>query len=322
MKLSVIIPTHDRPEVLRRTLAALENQTLPRELYEVIVVDDGSSSENRERTRDYCQDHQFQLLEKPQGGLASARNWGAQRARGEILYFLDDDVEPQRDALEQHLGSHAGSPQPVVVVGALPYPTSIRLDSFLWYMEKSAHYDLYKNPDKYPGGGPPLPPLNGNSSIARELFLRAGKYDESFRQYGGEDLELGYRLARSGARFVYNPQAIGYHHHVKSFDQFCADMEAAGESLIRIYRKYPEIKVAKKIDVVEDRFAALPARKKIVRLVLSLSLALPWLLAGGKLLIRIGGRFYGLRHLLFPLYRWVAHAHYAIGMRRGLARLP
>jgi hypothetical protein len=99
-------------------------------------------------------------------------------------------------------------------------------------------------------------------------------------------------------------------------------MEAAGESLIRIYRKYPEIKVAKKIDVVEDRFAALPARKKIVRLVLSLSLALPWLLAGGKLLIRIGGRFYGLRHLLFPLYRWVAHAHYAIGMRRGLARLP
>ena len=65
--------------------------------------------------------------------------------------------------------------------------------------------------------------MNGNSSISRALFLELGSYDESFRHYGSEDLELGYRLSRAGVRFVYNPKAVGYHDHTKSFPQFCKD---------------------------------------------------------------------------------------------------
>jgi len=320
MQLSVIVPTHDRAAVLSRTLQALARQSLAPSEFEVIVVDDGSSAAQREQVRALRRQWDFTLVEQERGGLASARNRGAERAQGTILLFLDDDVEPARDALEQHLEAHAGAGRPAAVIGALPYPAGIRPDPFLWYMEQSTHYDLYKNPKKYPGGSPPLPPLNGNSSIPRELFLGIGKYDEAFRQYGGEDLELGYRLARAGARFVYRPQAIGYHHHLKSFEQFCADMEAAGESLIRIYRKYPEIKAAKKIDVLVDSYAELPAGRKIVKLIMSASLRFPWLLRLPRWWIRLGGRHYALRHLLFPFYRWVAHAHYAAGMRRGLAR--
>jgi GT2 family glycosyltransferase len=320
MKLSVIIPTHERASRLRNTLAALGAQSLPREAFEVIVVDDGSSETTRAELRRLAAPVPFTLIEKPQGGLASARNAGAERATGDVLLFLDDDVVPGPDTLREHLASHGESARPVAVVGSLPYPPHVRLDCFLWYLERSGHYDLYRNPRKYPEGRPPLPPLNGNSSIRRSVFVAAGRYDESFRQYGSEDLELGHRLAEAGVRFVYNPRAVGYHDHVKDFPRFCLDMERAGESLIGIYRKHPAIRAAKKIDVVEDRLRDLPRDKRMMKLVLELTEAAPGLLAPARLVLRLGGRWLALRHLLFPLYRWVAYYHYAVGMRRGLAR--
>jgi GT2 family glycosyltransferase len=322
MKLSVVIPTHNRAETLGNTLAALTRQSLGPSEFELLVVDDGSDATHRARVRDLRERFGFELVEKDQGGLASARNSGARRARGEILHFLDDDVIPAPDSLAQHLASHAAAGAPVAVVGALPFPPHVRLDAFLWYIEHSGHYDLYRHPRKYPGGQPPMPPMNGNSSIPRELFFRVGAYDESFRQYGSEDLELGYRLALAGVRFVYNPRAVGFHDHTKDFPRFCADMEIAGASLIRVYRKYPEIKAPKKIDLVEDGWRDLAPRKWPVKLVMETTFRMPWILAVPRRIVAHAGRHFALRHLLFPLYRWVAHYHYAAGMRRALAQAP
>lgn len=318
MELSVIIPTHNRAETLPRTLAALARQSLSAASFEVLVVDDGSTPDQRSTVRDVVARHGFRLLEQDQGGLASARNHGAEHAAGRILWFLDDDVVPGPDAAAQHLASHAAAGEPAAVVGSLPFPEDIPTDAFLWYLKRSGHYDLYANPRKYKEGRPPMPPLNGNSSVPRSLFHDIGRYDASFRQYGGEDLELGHRLARAGVPFVYNPRAVGVHHHVKRFDRFCTDMERAGESLIRLYRKYPEIKGPKKIDLVEDPYSALPLRKQAAKLVMSLGLGFPAILALPRLLIRLSGERHALRHVLFPLYRWVAYTHYAAGMRRGL----
>jgi len=320
MKLSVIIPTHERTDALRRTLEALAAQTLPEDLFEVIVVDDGSGEETRAALRDLRGRFDFALIEKQQGGLASARNAGAGRAQGEILHFLDDDVVPDAATLREHVETHEAAGEAVVVVGSLPFPEQMGRDPFLWYLERSGHYDLYEDPGKYPGGRPPLPPLNGNSSLPRELFDRIGRYDEGFKQYGGEDLELGYRLARAGTRFVYNPRAVGWHYHAKSFARFCVDMERAGESLIRIYRIYPEIKVPKKIDVMVDPLTQLPFRKQLMRVVMATTLAIPGVLAVPRGVIAVCGRSYALRYLLFPFYRWVGFAHYAMGMRRELAQ--
>lgn len=319
MRISVIIPTHNRASTLQNTLSALARQTLSRDEFEVIVVDDGSDDSTRAELRKYRAPYDFALIEKEQGGLASARNRGADRASGEILHFLDDDVLPDPRLLDEHRSTHASQAEPVAVVGALPYPPHVRINSFLWYLERSGHYDLYKHPGKYPGGRPPMPPMNGNSSIRRDVFVRVGKYDESFRRYGSEDLDLGFRLARAGVRFVYNPRAIGYHDHVKDFNRFCRDMEIAGESLIDLYRRYPEIKSAKKIDILLDPIGRLPGKKKVVKTILFASFAAPWLLQLPRWLIRRTESMFALRHVLFPLYRWIAHYHYAVGMRRGLS---
>lgn len=320
MRLSVIIPHYNRSVQAERTLDGLADQTLDRDVFEVVVVDDGSREEERRRLRTYRAPFALTIVEKENGGLASARNRGAAQARGEVLLFLDDDVLPERDLLRQHLASHDAHDGPCAVVGALPYPPGTRMTPFLWYLERSGHYDLYIHEDKYDEGKPPMPPMNGNSSVSRRTFESIGGYDEGFRRYGSEDLDLGYRLEQAGVPFVYNPEAIGYHDHLKSFVQFQTDMETSGESLIQLYRKHPAIRESKKIDIVEDSWSTLPSGKRLTKLVMETTMAAPWIMTPARWVIALTERFYAARRFLFPLYRVISYHHYAVGMRRGLAR--
>jgi GT2 family glycosyltransferase len=84
---TVVVPTCGRPELLARCLAALEAQTLARDAYEVLVVDDSAA----------------------RSGPAAARNRGWRRARAAIVAFTDDDTEPRPDWLEQGLRAMAGA---------------------------------------------------------------------------------------------------------------------------------------------------------------------------------------------------------------------
>lgn len=323
MDLSVIIPTRDRPGVLRLALAALEQQTLSGQAFEVLLVDDGSGPAALREIRALRPALGLHLIEKGEpGGLSSARNLGAAQASGRLLLFLDDDVVLAPEALAEHLRCHAAQARPAVVVGALAFPPDFAPSAFLHYLERVGHFDVYRDPARYPGGWPPVPPVTGNTSIDRGLFHAVGRYDESFQRYGGEDLDLGYRLQQAGAPIIYHPKAFGHHHHHKDFVQFCRDVEAAGESLIQVYRKHPEIRAAKKIDLLEDPISALPAKKRASKAILTLSLASPWLLSAVRRALVAGAPHHAFRHLLFPFFRWVAHYHYALGMRSGLAKLP
>jgi GT2 family glycosyltransferase len=321
MRLSVIIPTRNRVRSLCLTLRALEDQTISKNEFEVIVVDNGSDSVSRRQLQAHNPAYRCTVLEKPHKGLAAARNFGASHAKGDILHFLDDDVICAPGTLDQHIRAHQNGAGQMVVVGSLPFAEHLAPSPFLWYLEKRGHYDVFRSPKgKYPGGKPPLPPLNGNASIPRELFLRIGSYDETFTRYGGEDLELGYRLVKAGIPFVYHPAAIGYHNHTKNFSAFCADMEKAGESLIRIYRKYPEIRSIKKIDILADPITKLSGKKWIVKIVLSASLSFPGVLTIPRLMTRKYASRYAFRYLLFPFFYWVSQYHYAIGMKKGLVQ--
>lgn len=318
MDISVVIPTQERPALVRATLEALERQSLPGRSFEVILVDDGSSPQTRRSLRRLAPPFRFRLLETRLGGLASARNLGASHAAGDLLLFLDDDICLAPESLGVHLETHTGRREPVAAVGALDFPPDFPPSAFLHYLKRIGHYDVYKDPDRYPSGWPPVPPVTGNTSMLRSVFDKVGGYDTSFKHYGGEDLEMGYRLHLEGVPIVYIPRAFGHHHHPKDFRDFCKDMEAAGESLIQVYRKHPGIRVAKKIDVIEDTITALPGRKKLIKAILSTSLAFPGLMDAARRALELGAPHSELGPVLVPFFRWVAHYHYALGMRRGL----
>ncbi len=210
MKLSVVIPTHHRPEPLRRCLASLAQQDLPAADFEIIVVADGPEPRP---------DASVQWLELPQNqGQSAARNAGANLAQAPTLLFLDDDMVAPPDLLRRHLEHQAPNR---VVFGQTLDP---RLAPY--------YQRLAQNP------APCWPDdawLGPNCSLARSLFHQTGGFDETTFPRCGEDIDLGFRLWAAGAEFRYAPEA-----HVTHEDRAQRDEAAHGRAAIRLARHYPK----------------------------------------------------------------------------------
>ena len=96
MKLSCCIPTLNRSQSLATTIRSLCNQTLRPDSYEILAVDNGSSDDTRGETESVMREsphHRIRYLLEPEPGLLSGRHRGALESDGEILVFLDDDIE-------------------------------------------------------------------------------------------------------------------------------------------------------------------------------------------------------------------------------------
>lgn len=104
LAISVIIPTRDRRASLRRLLSALERQTLPRDQFEVVVSVDGSTDGSVETGGEFASSLAPQVLWQAAAGRAAACNAGTRRSRGDVVLFLDDDMEPAPSLLEAHVG--------------------------------------------------------------------------------------------------------------------------------------------------------------------------------------------------------------------------
>lgn len=316
MRLSVVVPTRDRTELLKRGLEGLIAQTLDARRFEVLVVDDGSAEPPVDLVRSFEGRLPIRLLVQSNGGLASARNRGAAAATGDVLVFMDDDIFPCPEFLATHIAVHEREAD-LVALGSLPHPDDLPRTPFLRYLERLRHYDLflrYGSAERIP-----LPPLNGNSSIRLEHFRNAGGYDASFSSYGGEDTEMGYRLLRRGLRFVYAPEARGWHYHVKDYAAYRQDMYASGVTMVAIVRRHPEVLSRVNLDLVIAQPAALPAKKRARRAVWQLLARYPGLVAAIEaLLVRASRPSWG--PILYPFYLVASHYHYACGMRDELAR--
>ena len=115
MKASVIIPAYNAEKHLPACLQALQSQTIDRSLYEVIVVDDGST----DRTALVCGDFPgVRVLSQANQGPAAARNNGAKTAQADIVLFTDSDCEPFPDWIEQMISPFLRDADVVGVKGA------------------------------------------------------------------------------------------------------------------------------------------------------------------------------------------------------------
>ncbi|MGI6567514.1 MAG: glycosyltransferase [Firmicutes bacterium] len=192
---SVIIPTYNRRELLRRALLALAESTVPFEDFEVIVVDDGSTDGTTEMINSLGLPYDLAYERHERKGPAGARNLAIKLARGEIMIFIDSDILVVPEFVGAHLAAHK-EPK-VVAVG--PVVHTDNLD------------DPYSTPFKLTDISGAFF-ATGNASVAKEHLLEAGLFDEAFNQYGWEDLELGHRLRKLGLRKVKVPEAVGYHY--------------------------------------------------------------------------------------------------------------
>ena len=235
--ISVIIPTHNRRASLERTLRALCRQSYPFDLMEIIVVVDGCQDDTPEMLRTYAGPFLLQGLTQPQQGAATARNYGAATATGSILIFIDDDVEPAPQFIEAHVSAHRTG-KGFVGMGYLPVELA-RIDFFSllvrsWWtnqfqeMRKPSHRFLYRNL------------FSGNFSLEADLFRKVGGFDPSIPRR--EDYELGMRLMKADAKFMFLPDAVGYHHEVADAKGNLTRSYQEGRGDILMGFRHPELR--------------------------------------------------------------------------------
>ncbi len=195
---SVVIPTHNRPALLARCLAALEHQTYPAPCFEVIVVIDGGVDAGH-----VCCGHCHQtalnngaalrVLHTARVGPAAARNHGWQAARGDIIAFTDDDVVPGPGWLAA--GVRAFAPDIVGVAGWTEVPTP----------------PVPTDHELMTAGLENAPFTTCNVFYRRCALERVGGFDERYRLAWREDSDLYFRLCKLGGRMVIAPDAHAVH---------------------------------------------------------------------------------------------------------------
>lgn len=238
LSLSVLMPTYDESERLQAALSSLSRQDYPVEYVEIIVIDDASPTLDEEPLRTALAPFELKLIRNPTNlGRARARNAGLKQARGDIAIFLDSDMTVESDFLRTHAQAHQeDKDHNQVLIGNIVWGPEIPTSALTRYIEKRGVHRTQESDVHFKCF------VTGNSSLRRSLLHKVGFFDESFTAYGGEDLELGYRLYKEKARFHYLDRAISYHNHIRPFDQLCQLMFTYGNRSIPVLlEKHPDL---------------------------------------------------------------------------------
>ena len=235
--LSATVITHNRRDVLSRTLPTLLDQQPPDGGYEVIVVDDGSSDGTAELLRETSNKHVLTLIRHDERmGVSAARNAALSAASGTTVLFLDDDLLCDPGLVRAHAAAHSGSAEPLIVVGRLSVDATLQPGHVHLWLDAAAQAAHARR-----SAGVSLRDafVAANCSAPRELLRACGGFDESFVG-AREEHDLGLRLVRAGARPSYEPTAVVREVVLKEISDLMCDARQVGRSEVRLCREYPE----------------------------------------------------------------------------------
>jgi GT2 family glycosyltransferase len=234
---TVVIPTHQRRESLRRALECLEWQTFPCESFEVVVSVDGSTDGTAEMLQALDTPYELHQVLGRGRGRAAACNAAIERARGEVLVILDDDMEPAPQLVERHLSHHAPLSS-LCVLGAVPIVLDDSSPRAAGYAKRK--FDEHLENLAEPGHEfVPRDFYSGNASLRAETMRRVGGFSESFTAYGNEDVDLSLRLVEAGVELRYDGQALARQTYEKSLRPLALDTIAKGRTTVMLARAHP-----------------------------------------------------------------------------------
>jgi glycosyltransferase involved in cell wall biosynthesis len=234
-ELSVVIPTHNRRELLRACLDSFEQQSAPAGTFEVVVVIDGSTDGTAEMLSDLARSFELSVLTQPQAGASAARNAGARGARGRELLFVDDDMTASSSLVAAHLAAHRMQER-IAGVGVIARRIPAAADRFARLRAEASrsHYEhLLTRPLSY------LDCYGGNCSVSHSMFTGIGGFSVDLPVLN--DLEFAYRLREAGARFVFVPDAVVTEERRDDWREIVADRELRGRIAVELHRRDPSI---------------------------------------------------------------------------------
>jgi len=215
--LSVVVCTYNREELLQQCLESLAEQTLDRERYEVIVVDNNSTDKARDIATSFAERHRhFKVVHEAQQGISHARNLGWREARGQFVAYADDDTEAAPDWCERILAAFTTvSPQPVALGGKILPRYEVMPPS--WFCDD---FEMRSWGDTAGFLQPPQAAYGfsgANMSFTKDVLQEFGGFSP---RYGcgtgestgpGEETDLFLRIYSTHPLFWYDPRMLVYH---------------------------------------------------------------------------------------------------------------
>ena len=199
---SFVVVTHARPRWLTGALESIRRQTVNDR--EIVVVVNGPDPETEDVLRALASETRITVLDDNYG-VGAGRNAGIALARGEVLFFLDDDAELRDADAAGRVLEHFERDIDLGVVGLLV------LDAATGAVERRC---IPFRDKRVPQGVTAACYFAGGAcAIRRRVFDRVGLYDESLF-YSGEELDLSYRLLEAGVHIVFDPSVVVMHHAV------------------------------------------------------------------------------------------------------------
>lgn len=224
IKISVVIPTYQRPDLLKRCLYALTKQTFSRDDYEVIVVSDGPDESTRQTVAEFCS-AQFVFLNTPERkGPAAARNFGWKHANADLIAFTDDDTIPDRDWLNNIWQSFKGEKE-IAFTGRVKVPLS---NSPTDYEMNTAGLETAEF-------------VTANCCCTKAALEKTGGFDERFSMAWREDSDLEFQLMLHQVPIIHLADALVVHPVRKAPWGISIKEQKKGMFNALLYKKYPEL---------------------------------------------------------------------------------
>mgnify|MGYP001773383888 CR=1 FL=1 len=200
--ISVQISTYNRCNILKEVLISLDNQTIDKDLYEVVVINDGSTDKTEQVVNDLIPKvkYNLKLINQEHKGLPYARNNGILNTKRKYILFIDDDVLADKNLVLYHLKTHQEHKDKIVVRGWVNHIKELKIPDKPRFNLSDFSTSFF---------------WTSNVSVEREYLIKAGLFCEKFHKYGWEDIEMGYKLRKFGLKLIINNKAIGYHYKPK-----------------------------------------------------------------------------------------------------------
>ncbi|MET1056777.1 MAG: glycosyltransferase [Pedobacter sp.] len=225
MKISVVIPTYERPALLINCLTALSNQQLPHSEFEVIIVADGPDAATLASVTEWQHAISLNLtfIQAPRkGGPAAARNIGWRAAHAELIAFTDDDCLPQPGWLLALAGKYQQE-EYIAYTGKTIVPPALEWTDFA---NNTSHLEEAEF-------------ITANCACTKKALLRRGGFDEHYKMAWREDSDLHFGLISDGVRIIKNEDAVVIHPVRKAPWGISLREQRKGIYDALLFKKYP-----------------------------------------------------------------------------------
>jgi glycosyltransferase involved in cell wall biosynthesis len=317
-RISVVIPTYNRPQQLSSVLdKLLESDVDEFESVEIIVVDDGSPqpAESVVKSKKALDPFSIRYLRQENSGPAKARNTGFDSSSHEIVLFIDDDILVDKDLLRQHQLGHQEFPNSVIFGRCPLAPVYEGLPAKRYFDSLQAPFESEEGFERKSAIA------SGNLSVERSMFEN-GVYEGSLSIPGSEEFELADRLNRLGIPIYQNNSAVGWHLQSPRIEDKCRQEFKYGISVGETYLKMPNstlnqhfdnfIRVNGYIDWKND--SSMLKVSKAIKAIASNEFVRSVLIRSTRVLEASGVSDKGL----FLMYRVLSGLSLFAGVRRGL----